>query len=415
MAAHGSVHFERLLLIVRVVRATTELAEATLAAGLRPRRVAMLVDSLKVGGAERIAVEVACALDRTRFEPFLVVTRFSGPLAAALEEADIEYTIIDRKRGFAPWKYWRAHRLVETADLIHAHKYGSNMWGALLARTTNRPLVAREPTFSGAREKRRTYGYRRWIAPVASRIICPSTIVAESLYDEGVPEQLVEVVPNGVRTDAALPRREARRALGLPPEGFVAGIIAQLRVEKAHEVLLQAAARLRAEGRVFKVCVIGDGARKPLLQDVAARLGLDGSVVWAGEHRDAHRLAAALDVGVICSDWEGLPVASLEILAAGVPLVATAVGTLPAIVGDDAGVIVGVRDDEGLAHAIAALMDDPARAAALGARGRWRVQDEYGFEHMVRDFERIYTEVLEEWARHPRRPKRRWSRVATFS
>jgi hypothetical protein len=92
------VHFERFLLTVRVVHATTELAEAAPAA----RRVAMLVDTLRVGGAERIAVEVACALDRTRFEPFVVVTRFSGPLAAALDEADIEYAIIDRKRGFAP-------------------------------------------------------------------------------------------------------------------------------------------------------------------------------------------------------------------------------------------------------------------------------------------------------------------------
>jgi len=381
----------------------------------RPRRIAMLVDSLNVGGAERIAVEVACALDRTRFEPFVIVTRFSGPLAAPLEEAGIEYAIIDRKRGFAPWKYRRAHRLAKTADLIHAHKYGSNMWGALLARTAKRPLVVREPTFSGVREKRRTYGYSRWIAPVASRIICPSGIVAQSLYDEGVPEDLVEVVPNGVRTETALPRLEARRELGLEPEDFVAGIIAQLRVEKAHEVLLQAAARLRAERRALKVCVVGDGPRRLVLQDMAIRLGLDGSVVWAGEHRDARRLAAALDVGVICSDWEGLPVASLEILAAGVPLVATAVGALPAIVGDDAGVIVGVRDDEGLARAIAALMDDSERAAALGARGRRRVQEEYGFQHMVRNFERIYGEALEEWARRPRRAaggRRRSPRVS---
>jgi glycosyltransferase involved in cell wall biosynthesis len=357
-----------------------------------PRRIAMVVDCLNAGGAERIAVEVACALDPSRFSPFVVVTRHAGPLAATLDEAGIEYTVLDRRRGFSPRKYWRAHRSLRTADLIHSHKYGSNMWGALLARTTRKPLVAREPTFSGVRERRRTHGYRRWVAPVAGRIICPSTIVAQSLYDEGVPPTMVEVVPNGVRIDAALPRSAARRELGLEADDFVVGIIAQLRIEKAHEVLLRAAARL--QGRELKVCVVGDGSRMPFLRETATELALDQTVVWAGEHRDAGRLAAAFDIGVICSDWEGLPVASLEILAAGVPLVATAVGALPGIVRDDAGVIVDVRDDAALAAGIAALMDDPERLAALGEQGRRRMRDDYSFERMVREFERIYLEVL---------------------
>ena len=205
---------------------------------------------------------------------------------------------------------------------------------------------------------------------------------------------MVEVVSNGVRLDAALPRSAARRELHLDADDFVVGIIAQLRIEKAHEVLLRAAARLQAEGRQLKVCVVGDGSRMPFLQETTAQLALEQSVVWAGEHRDAGRLAAAFDLGVICSDWEGLPLASLEILAAGVPLVATAVGALPGIVRDDAGVIVDVRDDAALAAGIAALMDDPQRLASLGEQGRRRVRDEYSFERMVREFERIYLEVL---------------------
>lgn len=369
----------------------------------RPRRVAILLDTLGAGGAERIAVELACALDPSRFQPFVVATRFSGPLEATLAEAGVEVVVIGRKRGFSPTKYLRTHRLVRAADLVHSSMYGSNMWGALLTRTTRTPLLAREPTFSGVRTKRRTYGYRNWIAPVARRIVCPSEIVAQSLYDEGVPPGLVEVIRNGVRIDAALPRPVARQELGLDPDNFVVGIIAQLRLEKAHEVLLRAVARLRAEGRAVTVCAIGDGQRLPALRELAGSLGLDssGAVVWAGERRDARRLASAFDVGVICSDWEGLPVASLEILAAGVPLVSTAVGVLPQILGDDAGLIVDVGDDAGLARAIARLMDDPGLAAALSACGRARVREQYGFERMVEDFERVYEEVLDEAARRP--------------
>jgi glycosyltransferase involved in cell wall biosynthesis len=368
----------------------------------RPRHVVVLLDTLRAGGAERIAVEIACVLDQSRFSPIVVATRLGGPLAATLEDARVSYVILGRKRGFSPEKYKRMHRLVQRADLIYASMYGSNMWGALLARTAHKPLVAREPTFSGVRTKRRTYGYRYWIAPAAHRIICPSAIVAQSLYDEGVPPGLVAVVANGVRVDAAVPRAAARHELGLDADDFVVGIIAQLRVEKAHAVLLRAAARLRAEGRTARVCVIGDGACRAQLLQLTTELGLDGSVVWAGERRDAKRLAAAFDVGVICSEWEGLPVASLEIMAAGVPLVATAVGALPEILSGDAGLLVAPSDDAALARAIASLIDDPGRAELIGARGRERVREKFGFDRMVREFERIFQEVVEEAAGAPR-------------
>ena len=368
------------------------------------RKIVMLIDELGAGGAERIAVEVACALDPQRFEASVIVTRHTGPLQVSLQEAGIPYVVLGRKRGFSPLKYWRAHRLVKAADLLHSHKYGSNMWGALLARTARTRLVAREPTFDGQRTFRRTRGYRNWIGPVASRIICPSTVVAESLYDEGLPAALIEVIPNGVRPDAALPRSDAREEVGLGQNDFVVGIIARLRPEKAHEVLFRAAARLRADGRSLKICVVGDGDRLRALKTLASELGIDELVVWAGERRDARRLASAFDVGVICSEWEGLPVASLEILAAGVPLVSTAVGIVPQIIRDDAGIVVAVGDDAGLASAIARLMDDPDLAHALGTCARERIREEYGFERMVRQFARVYDEVLDGLPRQPGTP-----------
>lgn len=353
----------------------------------------MLLDCLLAGGAERIAVEVACALDRDRFEPSVIVTRYGGPLAEHLERASVPYTVLDRRHGFAPRKYLRAHRLVRDVDLIHAHKLGSNLWGTLLARTTGVPLVVREPTFSGTRTPLRTAGYRWWVAHTARRVICPSPIVAASLIDDGFRPEQIELIPNGVRLDAALPRAEARAELGLPPDGFVVGIVARLREEKAHEVLLRAAARLRDAGRELTVCIVGDGPERPALEGIAHDLGLDETVVWTGERADAKRLPRAFDVGVICSDWEGLPVAALEILAAGTPLVATAVGALPDVV-DGAGAIVPVRDDEALALAIGALMDDPVAAARAGERGRAVIRDRFSFESMVRGFERVYDEVL---------------------
>ena len=119
----------------------------------RPWRVAMLIDSFGAGGAERIAVEVASGLDRERYSPIVVATRHGGPLENVLRQAGVDYVVLGRRRGFSPRKYLRAHRLLRNVDLIHSHKFGSNLWGALLSRTTRVPLVARDPTFSGIRSK----------------------------------------------------------------------------------------------------------------------------------------------------------------------------------------------------------------------------------------------------------------------
>jgi glycosyltransferase involved in cell wall biosynthesis len=364
-----------------------------------PVRVVMLIDSFLAGGAERIAVEVACGLDRSRFEPMVIATRSGGPLQDKLRSQGIAHIVLGRRRGFSPLKLLRAHRAIAGADVLHAHKYGSNMWGALLARTTRVPFVVREPTFNGVRSKRRSLGYRYWVAPVARRAICPTEVVAESLVADGFSPEQIHVIPNGVPLDAALPRAEARAELGLDGEGRVVGIVARLRLEKAHEVLFRAVAHIARSRPDLKVAVVGDGSRRAELTELGRDLGIEDVLVWAGERRDARRVVSAFDVGVICSSWEGLPVAALETMAAGVPLVATRVGTMPEILADGAGVLVGVGDDRGLAASLARLLDDLDEAREIGARGRARIRRDHAFERMVDEFAAVYDDVH----RQPRR------------
>jgi glycosyltransferase involved in cell wall biosynthesis len=364
----------------------------------------MLIDTLRAGGAERIAAELSAGLDRSRFAPSMIVTRFGGPLEDTLKDGGVPYTILGRKHGFAPSKFLRARRLVRDADLVHAHGFGSSLWSVLLLIGTATPLVTRDPTFDGRPSLARTTGYRYLIGRRAQRIICPSLPVADSIRREGVKPEIVQVIVNGVQLDAALPRVEARRELGLPDEAFVVGIIALLREEKAHEVLLEAVARLRRRQRQVLLCIVGAGSRLKELQALASSLGIEQDVVWAGLRKDAKRLASAFDVGVICSDWEGLPVASLETLAAGVPMIATRVGVLPEIIGD-AGIIVPPRDDERLAAAIETLLDDPTTAIAMGRRGRQRAQREFSFPRMVTEYERLYDELIGTNDRQSARPR----------
>jgi len=353
-----------------------------------------MIDTLLAGGAERLAVELACGLDRARFAPHVLVTRYTGPLESLLQAAEVPYTVLGRTRRLQLGAWVTAHRLARKTDLIHAHKFGSNIWGALLARTARKPFIAHEHNFAAEASRVRTLLDRRWIAPRAERIVCVSESVAAVERSIGIPEHVLTVVPNGVRLEAAWPRAAAREELGLDQNDFVIGIVGRLRPEKAHEVAFRALASLVAAGRSVRLCVVGDGPRLAELRALAAELGIEAHVTWAGERQDAARLAGAFDVSTICSHWEGLPLAALEALAAGSPLAATAVGGLPDLLAGGAGLLVPAGDAEALATAIARCQDDTGLARELGLAGQRRVREHYGFRRMVHRVEELYTETL---------------------
>jgi glycosyltransferase involved in cell wall biosynthesis len=363
-------------------------------------RVLVMIDSLLAGGAERIAVETACGLDATRFEAHVLVTRGTGPLEQQLVDAQIPYTILNRSRR-VDLRAWRIARdLAAEADILHAHKFGSNVWAAALARRVDIPLLAHEHNFSSRAGVVRRVLDRSWISPVSSRIVCVSESVAETERQIGIPEQQIVVVPNGVRTSTAWPRSAAREELGLDEDAFVVGIVGRLRPEKAHDIALQAISQLCHAGRSVQLCVIGDGPRRDELLALERSLGLPSGVVhWAGERPDAARLAAAFDVALITSQWEGLPLAALEAIAADVPLVATAVGGLPNLLADGCGMLVAPGDVAGIAEHIARCMDDERGVRAIVSAARRRLREEYTFRRMVQRIEGLYIAAMtEHWA-----------------
>lgn len=359
-----------------------------------PRKVAILIDSLLGGGAERVAVDIARALDSERYAAHLIVTRNSGPLEALVRESGLACTVLGRRRGFSPRAFLTARSIVKSGSLLHAHKYPGGMWGSLIAWSSARPLIVHEHTFDGRPSASRRLGYRYLISRAAKRIICVAPSVAASLADEGVPAALLEVIPNGVPTDVAIPRAEARAELGLDPSRIVIGLIGRLRPEKRHELALEALAMLRQADHDVALCCVGDGPRRDELQRLASQLGVASHVVWAGERPNAGRLVRAFDVAVLCSAYEGMPLAALEVLVAGVPLVATAVGSLPLLLAQGGGRLVPSGDSRALATALAAelaLLGRGERTASTSAAA-----EQFGLPRMIRDIQRVYDEVLTE-------------------
>lgn len=358
----------------------------------RPCQVAILIDSLDAGGAERVAIEAAAALDTRRYVPHLVATRVGGQLAQLAHERGVRTTILDRRRGFAPSKMARALSIAHDSTIVHAHLWGSAMWGALLARATRRPFIAHAHGFDADRSRAWLPGYRYWIGPAAHRIVCVSGELASALRDAGVPPAKVTVVENGISLEGLLTRADARMELGLPRNARVVGMVAGLRREKRHDLALQSVALLRAQGQDVTLCIVGDGREREALHRRARELAVEGHVVWAGPREHAARLMRAFDAVLICSTIEGMPLAALEALVAGVPVVATRVGALPELLEHGGGITVPIADAGSVSRALSDVLE--ASDTSVDARSAARGRELYGIDRVARELEAIYDDAL---------------------
>ncbi len=217
-------------------------------------------------------------------------------------------------------------------------------------------------------------GYERLMIAALRRydgVVAVSGPIAQSLRARGVPSQRLAVITNAWQASAApVAREEARQLLGLPADGFALGWVGRFVPEKGPDVL---AGALRAlPDRDWMAVLAGDG---PQWQDVRASLdqaGLAQRVLMPGAIADVARLLKAFDLFVLSSRTEGTPIALLEAMAAGVPVVATAVGGVPDVVGDSEALLIPPDAPAALAQAIDAVWRDPVAAGrrALGAHAR---------------------------------------------
>jgi glycosyltransferase involved in cell wall biosynthesis len=218
----------------------------------------------------------------------------------------------------------------------------------------------------------------------AHRVVANSTAAARQLESEGIARQRIAVIPNGVSLDR-FPRRE--------PSPAIRRIItvANLRREKAHDVLLDAAASLVRTQPDLTFSIVGDGPLRADLERRAGQLGLDGRVTFLGHREDVPALLAESDLFVLPSRSEAFPNGVLEAMAAGLPVIARAVGGLLDLVDDGrTGILLKEDTAAALHRAIDDLVRAPAHAAALGARARDTIASQYSFERMVAAFEDLY-------------------------
>lgn len=374
----------------------------------RKLKVLTLVDRLGThGGAERLAMQVAERLDPARFERTLCASRFSAeeraseavaPALAQLEQAGVRFVGLDRHSRVELWAWRPLVSLLrrESIDVLHAHKFGSNVWGALLGRLARVPVViSHEHSWSFEGQPLRRLVDRHLIARLSDAFVAVSREDRRRMIEvEGIPPHDLRFVPNGIPDPPKAGGRDVRGELGIGPGDPVIGTVGFLVPLKALDVLVRASALLAPQFPGLKVLVVGDGEERPRLEALIQELGLTQTVLLVGHRADVPDVLATFDVAVLCSDSEGSPLSVLEYMEAAKPVVATRVGGVPDLIDDGVhGLLVERRDHAGLADAVAALLRDRERAQRIGERARERRRREFDIDVMVRAFEELYVEL----------------------
>jgi glycosyltransferase involved in cell wall biosynthesis len=214
----------------------------------------------------------------------------------------------------------------------------------------------------------------------------------------GLPRGRLGVIHNGIDpgpSPEAAGRAAARARLGLWSDAFIVGTVARLDPVKDLETLLRGFATARASHPDARLVVVGDGTERAALERIAASLGLGGSVLFLGERHDVREILPAFDVFVNTSVTEGVSITILEAMAAGLPVVATAVGGTPEVIVDgQQGILVPARSPEKIGQAILELARNPALRQRLGTAGRRRVQDRFTVDRMVAEYMEVYRSCL---------------------
>ncbi len=372
-------------------------------------RVEMLASTLVTGGAERVIEALALGLPARGLSVRVLCLHDAGPIGDAIGRRGTPVITDIARRRRDPFVCVRLASLLarnREAVLLSLDHHDAVFAGAAAARWAGLKHRFLAVHSTGLWGKRSSFSASdRFVLRSYEGIVALAKTHADYLVRrEGIDERKIRIIPNGVDTERFRPaasgaeRERSRDALSIPPGRFVVTIVAALRPEKNHRLLLDAAARIGARRRDFLFLIVGDGGEGDGLRGRAAGLSLGDTVRFMGRREDIPAILSASDVSVLCSHAvvETFPLAVLEAMACGVPVVASDVGAVREMVADgDEGRVVPPGDVETLAGALLSLADAPEERSRMGRRGRERVVRDFAVGDMVRRYADVFSEALE--------------------
>lgn len=373
-------------------------------------RILKFINNFYIGGTERQFVYAANGLDRSRFAVDVACLSREGPLIDSLSEDVQVHTYPSHGSFYSYRSILSQFRLVKDIrkrqfDLVHTYGWYPNVFAIPASRLALRATIIASIRDAGAYMTKTKIRALKFVCSLADCVLANSSAGRNWLIEQGVKEQKIEVIPNGI----VLPRRPERasglspmrKEFNIPAGTTVCACVGRLVSGKGIDFYLQAARIVLERGRDVRFLMIGaDSSEKNYPSEVemlAQRLRLDHQVIFTGERQDVPDILREVDIVVHPSLTEGLSNVILEAMAAGIPVVATRVGGNPELVEDGrTGFLVPAENSEEIADAICRLLDQPEMAHGFGERARRRVADEFAIDRMLSKTEALYLRLLEQ-------------------
>jgi glycosyltransferase involved in cell wall biosynthesis len=378
---------------------------SVMSSGGSPIRVGFVLHVMQVAGAEVLVAEIIRRLG-ARLAPVVFCLDGVGQLGERMQAEGVPVVALGRRPGLDMAVAGRLAREIRARHLevLHAHQYTPFFYSALARLRARRPVhlmfTEHGRHYPDIVSTRRRVVNRLFLSHLADEINGVCGFSARSLaHVDGFAGRPIEVIENGidlVHYAASTDRGSLRAALGLDPARRYLICVARFHPVKDHRMLLTAFAKVAAARHDVDLLLAGDGPLRADLEGRAQTLGIAERVRFLGIRDDVPRLLEAADVFTLTSVSEAASITLLEAMACGLPVVVTDVGGNPDIVrqGVD-GILVPRGDGEAAASAIATLLDDRARARAMGQAGRIRVQERYQLASTVEKYYQRYQAAAE--------------------
>jgi glycosyltransferase involved in cell wall biosynthesis len=348
-------------------------------------------------------------LDRSWFPTDVCFLFGHGPLSKRYQALGCPVHHLGYKNCLSvPLVSWRLRDLLQSKryHVLHAFGLKANVIARLVAQSVRNPPILICGVHSVDAHRKQLHNLfesatARWVQLYISNSIAGARVLRSR---DKLPEAKIVVIHNGIDADEFGPVSATPNA----EECVTLICVAHLRKAKGYKTLLEAARMLAERGRKFRLMIVGEGPDRRMIESLVEQWHLRDVVALLGLRDDVKGLLRKADVFVLCSEWEGMPGAIMEAMAAGLPIVASNVGGVPELVTEkETGFLVPSGSPSEFADRLSQLIDEPELRMGMGANAAKKIRAEFGLGSKVRELERVYESLV---SRAPVVPSRRdWS------
>lgn len=373
----------------------------------RKINVIHLVEELTIGGLEKVLTAIVLNLKKKKYNVSVWCLREGGFFADKLIKEGIDVKILQISTSRNPLSIYKLYKLLKSHrfDIIHTHAYSAGTIGRISAFLAGIPVIISH-NHSVYDYYNKYYHFVEWfLSHITDRIICISNIVNRFANEtQRINAKKLITIYNGIDSVCSSAGKKVsslRKELGIPINHSVICTIAHMEEHKGLAYLLESASLLLESRSDICFLLVGEGTLKEELKELSVSLKIDKNVIFTGERSDIPEILSLIDIFVLPSIREGLPLTILEAMDCGKPIIATNVGGISEVVTDGVnGKLVPPKDPEALYSAMNGLLDDREMLEKMGNNGKRVCNESFNSKAMVGKIEELYDFLINKKIKH---------------